>query len=350
MSRTLRIIAQKNIKQLYIQSRTQFTQEQVMKLLRSSRELRKLEHNQIGESLELLSSWKLDPSFILENPWLLVHSKDMLKEKLVPLKEMEPTKLQDFIPLMKMPSLVLRKMAIKYKTESAKVPGKHRVYYFSKRLDMDPSIISKYLAKRQFIFFIPFTMIHENLSLMLKNKVAPISILRDLWVFRYKTEAIKYRFNYVNDKIVPEKPMPWMVRCPTGILNNSLQISIDHQNILGSNESTVEYLAERLQCDPETMRYITSRHPAVLRVRMTKIKAILDFFILEEGFPPHDILQVPQILRYSLDTIRMRVNKLKSYGCVPSSLTILCKSQQEFEKFANNWLATREKLGLTNKG
>lgn len=71
------------------------------------------------------------------------------------------------------------------------------------------------------------------------------------------------------------------------------------------------------------------------------MKQILDYLLIEENFEPFEIANVIRILCHSLQTTKDRIIKLKEYGCRPTSLVIVCKSQKEFDKFVQNWIAQR---------
>lgn len=144
----------------------------------------------------------------------------------------------------------------------------------------------------------------------------------------------------------------------------SLQISVDCRNLLGENNDVIDYLSKRLGYDVETTRFIAMRHESVLKVRVTKVdkwkdsfsskdsidfllfqvKEILDYLLEEEKFEPHEIASCPRILCHSLETTKSRINELKTYGCRPTSLVIVCKSKNEYEKFVANWVKVGEQL------
>lgn len=77
------------------------------------------------------------------------------------------------------------------------------------------------------------------------------------------------------------------------------------------------------------------------------MKEILDF-LFDAGFTPLDISQTPRIFCHSLDTTRKRLDELKSIGCRPQSLVILCKSAKEYQKFVTSWKSVRERLAEKN--
>ncbi|XP_055695314.1 transcription termination factor, mitochondrial [Lutzomyia longipalpis] len=338
----------KSNKLYVIQSKLKCTEEEATKMLKWSKEIQATDYKEISENLTILLNHEVTPACILENPWLLVEKKATIRQKIFSLNDMEPKQLRDFVPLLRISLINLMKLQQRYKQESSHIPHKHRVYYLSNQLEIEPRIVSKYLSLRQFIFYLPFSKLHASISLLRKYNVAPMNILKDIWVLRYNADLIQERLDYVK-KVEVKRTMPWMVRCPDSILDNSLKITQENRAILGRNETALEYLCERLGYDQQTMMYIMSKHPAALRVRVTKIKEILDYLLIEAGFSPQDIAQVPRILCHSLETTRSRLNELKNHGCTPSTLTIVCKSQREYEKFVNNWLSCREKIKIKEK-
>lgn len=117
----------------------------------------------------------------------------------------------------------------------------------------------------------------------------------------------------------------------------SLQISSDGFKILGDNGTSVEYIAKRLGYTKAETQAIMDKHPQVHTVRATKIKEVFDYLLDEAGFSPHEVANVPRILCHSLKTTKQRLTELKSYGCRPVSLVIVCRSKREYQRFLNHW-------------
>lgn len=90
------------------------------------------------------------------------------------------------------------------------------------------------------------------------------------------------------------------------------------------------------------------KHESVFKVRVTKIKDILDYLLNEAGYTPHDIAQNPRILCHSLQTTKQRLIELKTHGCIPTSLVVVCRSSNEYQKFLNTWIDVRKKLSSKN--
>ncbi|XP_073823016.1 mitochondrial transcription termination factor [Musca autumnalis] len=273
----------------------------------------------------------------LEYPWIITLDKGALVEKLSLLKSLRGFRdINDFVPFLKIHLPRLRRLVGSMNNEADHVTYGNRVYYISDKLQVPAKMVTKFLAKRLFVLEMPLEMFKTNLELMLKYNVESNNILKDLWAFRYAPRSVEMRLKRAMSA-KKDKIMPWMVRCPESILQKSLQLSLDDLEILG-DRTPAEYIGDRLGFTAEEAMCIMNKHPQVKKVRMTKIKEVLDYLLNEAKFTRHEIAQVPRILCHSLETTKQRMEELKTHGCRPSSLVILCKSKREYSKFLNSWI------------
>jgi len=114
------------------------------------------------------------------------------------------------------------------------------------------------------------------------------------------------------------------------------------KQLLGEN-SVVEYLCQQLQCDIETVEYLSSKYPSLLRVHVSKLKEIFDF-VYGEGFTPQQVCQVPRILLHSLETTQSRLTELRNLGYNPQSLMVLCKSKRQYTQFLEHVIRKQTQL------
>lgn len=133
-----------------------------------------------------------------------------------------------------------------------------------------------------------------------------------------------------------------MVRCKIEVLEHSNEIYKDNKNLLGEN-TVIDYLSQRLGIEPEQMKAIAYKHPTVLKCRVTKMKEVLDYLLDEAKWEAYEIAHVIRILTHSLETTKYRLDELSKLGCRPTSLTIVCKSQKEYDKFVQEWVQRRDK-------
>lgn len=260
-----------------------------------------------------------------------------LIEKLEPMKD-----INDYVPLIRNSSTQIAKINKIFRAEKDSVPGGNRILYFAEKIGVEPMIVSKYFSSRMFMFEIGLDQLYENLDVMLEYEVSPLSILNDLWGFKYLPKSIRARLERCKsgDK---ENLKPWVIRCREIILERSLELTKESKDLL-AGKSLVEYLAEQLGYDVESMQTIVLKHQQILTVRPKRAKEILDYLMKEEGYKPYEIANVIRILCHSLNTTKERLNELKSHGCRPSSLVVVCKSKNEYQKFLNAWIEKKNQL------
>lgn len=182
---------------------------------------------------------------------------------------MNPHDINDFIPFVRVSPLVLMRTQKSISKEKNHIPEGNRVYYFAKRLEVEPALVSKYFATHMFMFDTAWEMLVENLNTMIEYKVSSLSMLRDLWAFKYYPKSIRARFERCQ-KAEKGNLKPWMVRCPDWVLDRTLRLSQESKNLLG-NSTAIDYLSERLGYDVEVMKNIVSKHEAVNTVRVTRV-------------------------------------------------------------------------------
>ncbi|XP_055905343.1 transcription termination factor, mitochondrial [Eupeodes corollae] len=331
-----------------LRKRFRLTEKDVEKVLSDDAVHLSYKEKFLTRALDILVNYGITKSTLLECPWLLTMEPKRLEPKIQELIDMNLRDINDFAPLLRLNSARFSKLMLSFRRESKYIPHGNRIYFISEKLDLPPFTVTKYLSKRLFILEMPFDTLNKNLTHMLNYNVSSWNIIRDLWAFRYTPKSIENRLERAK-LAKKDKIMPWMVRCPENILQRSFKISIDEDKILEGKDSAVAYVADRLGFSVPVTLAIMNKHPAVLKVRVPKIKEVLDYLLDEEDFTRHEVAQVPRILCHKLETTKQRITELKSYGCRLSSLVIVCKSKREYAKFLNNWITIREKIESQKK-
>lgn len=249
---------------------------------------------------------------------------------------LKPKNINDFAPLLIASHASLNRAVKISDRERSFMPGGNRIYFLSEKLNLEPSLVAKYVATHMFMFEISFEMLTENLTIMQEYNIDSINIIRDFWAFKYYPKTIRDRLERCK-RGGKENLKPWMIRCPEDVLENSLKLTQENKELYGNN-GIVDYLSHRLGYDLPTIRTIVNRHPAVLKCRGQKVKEVLDYLLDVEKFEPVDIARVIRVLVHSLDTTKKRLAELRAVGCRPSTLTIICRSQREYTKFLKEWM------------
>lgn len=168
----------------------------------------------IRSNIELLLEDGISPKIIIKHPWLL-GQKD-LKLKLNILKSMDPKCIDDFAPLLKLKAGKLFHIERVWEADLEFLDGhpnfKHRIYYFSFYLRVEPIVVSERFTKNLFMLQNNFKHIAKKLEIFMQYHMKPSNILRDLGIFRRSEEAIVRRLDQVSSCSV-QNPMPWMIGC-----------------------------------------------------------------------------------------------------------------------------------------
>lgn len=172
--------------------------------------------------------------------------------------------------MIRVSNLVLNRTFKSVIKERKHVPEGNRIYYFSKRLEVEPALVAKYFSTHMFMFEVAFDQMQENLNIMLEFKVTSISILRDLWAFKYLPKSIRARLERCQNADKGNLK-PWMIRCTEEILERTLTISQESKILLGDS-TVIDYISERLGYDSGTINYIVTKHHQVLKVRVPRVR------------------------------------------------------------------------------
>lgn len=202
---------------------------------------------------------------------------EYLEQKIPLVLQLKPHDINDMLHMIRLSPMQLKKYQKIMDQERDIVPEGNRIYFFAKRLNVEPALVSKYFSSHMFIFDIDWLMLEENLEIMLEYKVEPIALLRDLWAFKYFPKSIRTRF----DRCISAQKVnlkPWMVRCTEEILDRSLTLTKESNSVLGDT-TVLDYLSERLGFDIDIMRSITSKHVAVLTSRGTRVRIWIFIFV-----------------------------------------------------------------------
>lgn len=231
---------------------------------------------------------------------------------------------------------VLKRTGVIVQQERCSVPEQNRIYFLSKRFRVEPAVVSKYIAAGMFMFEIPFKDLETNLDMMLKKSSNPVTILHNLRIFKNPPASIEAEF--VRFQKENKKLKPLLFNCPEDLFVNSVE---DTNNVALDN-TVVEYVGKRLGYNTETTRILMAGD--LMKVRLPKVKEVLDYLLIEEGFKPLEVASTIRILSRSINTIKDRINNIKKHGLRPMSLSIVCRSQSEFDKYLQRLIERNKEL------
>ncbi|KAL8594975.1 hypothetical protein ACOMHN_038772 [Nucella lapillus] len=96
------------------------------------------------------------------------------------------------------------------------------------------------------------------------------------------------------------------------------------------------YIRTRLSCSPQDLEIMCKKFPALLSVRLPKLKTNLDVLLQEFAVLASVIRDWPRILCLSTETLRDRLEQLQDHG-LPLSGKTLNQSNQEYERFISKF-------------
>lgn len=317
------------------------TNEEAAEILKQNQEIAKRSLLDINKQIVALSGKGVSLRTIVFSPWVLNVSEgkledlklDFIKPTLIReildeldgliknVQKLEPKDLSDFIPL----AFALRKNLTKliqiFQHDKKVIAEGNRIYYFSKHLGIEPVVISHQFASHMFMFFISWSNVERNLDIMRSFNISPQNILGGLWAFRYQPKHVRDRLQKAKDAGRKDLRL-WLVACSEERFDKSV----------ARDGNSMEYLSQRLGYDIETTKSIVAKYKPVQKCRVPKVKAILDYLMIEEKFGPHEIASCISILMASPKTIKSRIEMFKSYGLRPQSLYMIRYSEQAFSK------------------
>lgn len=177
----------------------------------------------------------------------------------------------DLAPLVSISTERLARIQKSLLKDETSVPEGNRIYYFSRRLNMKPAIVSQRFSTHTVMFTITFAKLKENLELMLSFGIEPANILNDLWAFTRSSNTTKDRLELCQ-KTGKGNLKPWVIACNENKLDRSLTITEDQKSLLGDG-TVIDYLSQRLNYDVEQTKAIATRYKAVSKVRVAKVRS-----------------------------------------------------------------------------
>ncbi|XP_037049340.1 transcription termination factor, mitochondrial-like isoform X2 [Bradysia coprophila] len=210
------------------------------------------------ESTAYLTNSGVSKYAIDGNPFLLDLKLDTLHCKMAILKQMRPRHIDDFVPLLKIEETILRDVARKAAEEYDMVPEQHRIYYFSKELQIVPSTVSKFCARYEKIFFTEFAGVEKKLKILLDYNVDGMQILQSLYVFECANNVLFSRLDQLSKVSYDYKP--WYFKLTDaefrkyGVENGKAQATELSHKLRHSNLEKSAILTEingMLSCDDE---------------------------------------------------------------------------------------------------
>lgn len=154
------------------------------------------------------------------------------------------------------------------------IPERHRIYYLSKRLEVEPAMVSKYFAINMFMFEIAFDVLEKNLNVMLENGTPSSSVLNNLNLFKSSPESMKESLKHYHKNSKCLKPL--LFNCHEDLFGKTSTPEMK-RSASDDNNTVVEYISQRLGYGVETTRSMLNEK--LTRIRIEKVRFQLQLHV-----------------------------------------------------------------------
>lgn len=237
------------------------------------------------------------------------------------------------LPLIKLSTLRLKWTVMRSKEDSSLCHDfPDRLSYLSHHLEVKPSDLLNSLVKHSTLLTMDFARL-SNKMLILKNAgVSEENLAKDLWIFNYNEKLLNNRIAKLQQAEMPIKP--WLLRCHAKNFESALSKWKSAQCVLkGRNEVT--FLAEKLNCSEDYVRYMMSRNTLLPSINVPKLEQIINF-LFEKGYTPEEICIFPRVFCSSVKTLSRRFDDFYRLTDTMPTLSQLCVSCKNYDQCLKN--------------
>lgn len=310
-------------------------------------EINLLTLSELKDQIQFFFDKGVNREILLFYPEIMIMNPAQVKLKIELIEKMKPKNINDYLPFMRMSEKEIERTTREMSWENADIFNGSRIYHFSRKMSIEPHLIATTFVNYPFLFTLPLKILFNNLDLLLRYQIKPEKILSDPWCFLYSPTSAGRRLSRAEvAKSKPGELRPWMIRCKDTILDRSIKISEDTKNALGG-EDLIGYISKRLGYSRDETEKFFSRYPPALKVRVIKIKEILDFLIDEAGYGKEMVANVPRVLTFGVKRMKERHEQLMELGYRPHTLFVFCLPDKLFDALIQK---IRRRRIRSNKG
>ena len=125
-----------------------------------------------------------------------------------------------------------------------------------------------------------------------------------------------------------------LLECNDSQFPKSFQYKLDQRDALDGCQDQLAYLQMRLSCSKEKAQSMMSSYPLERHVSNVKLKALLDFFLIEAERSPDFIIMYRKLLSFSVRRLQHRWRVIQAAGLESEAqmVYVWCMSQKEFNE------------------
>ncbi|XP_055301881.1 transcription termination factor, mitochondrial-like [Sitodiplosis mosellana] len=299
--------------------------------------------NTVGNNIEILMKNGISSETIIENPFLLVMTEDVLQNKLdiLNMLSLSGYTFNDLVPLLEMKEDRLKQACDSMVAESHLIPGGNRIYYFSHKLKIEPNIVAKYCVKNEYSLIAPFDVIDRKMQILLDYNIKPLSILKTLYALDRSEHVYVSRLERLMSLNTKDVKL-WFFKCADDVfemyLNRMQTKTTNHskENIEAKGERKIRIenqLSEMLECDSEDaarIYYNQINHFDQIDSAKRNIE-----FLRSQGVSLETITSNSAVLAMSSEQLQQKLRILDRMDPrhIDDFLPLICVDKTELDKF-----------------
>ncbi|XP_031635754.1 transcription termination factor, mitochondrial-like [Contarinia nasturtii] len=178
----------------------------------------------VGCNITLLMKNGISSETLIENPFLLIMTEDVLQTRLDIIKTLDLTEsmINDISPLLEMKEEQLKDVIDSMIKDELLVPGGNRIYYFSQKLKIEPNVVAKYCVKNRHSLVAPFDSIDRKIQILLDYNIKPLTILKSLYALDRSEEVYISRLERLMSLHIKDVKI-WFFKCADDVFDMYLR-------------------------------------------------------------------------------------------------------------------------------
>ncbi|XP_066595682.1 uncharacterized protein mTTF isoform X2 [Prorops nasuta] len=286
----------------------------------------------ISNYYKILIKSNINNDVILKNVWLFNEPESAFRTKYQILQKYK-IDINENIELLKIP-LDVYSFYNNYMMGTADKKYVEKVRFMSKKLKVPEIKICELLHRNSYVRQMTFSKLYKLLPMLLKFGVKEEHIVNDPVVFQYEIDRIRKKFLIFKGRIKPDNIRMWMLRLSDKdlerICNYHLRIKSE------SVKNNFEDLCKILECDEKTVTTMFKKQPRLRNSNVIKVKEKIEL-LQNYGYSNSMIVNYPKILLFAYDTLKTRIELLKSAN-IDATVSCLAQSNKQMQLYINKKL------------
>ncbi|XP_059478951.1 transcription termination factor, mitochondrial-like [Neocloeon triangulifer] len=301
-------------------------------------EIKKLNTKHLKNTCQYLTKdLGLEPRTVLDFPWLLQYSKQMLKSRMDVLLVKTQRTVSSMVPLLRLDAEMLKKMFAKSQKldeiQGVDKENQDRITFLSRKLKCSELEACDIISKNHYLLNTPLARMEKVFEVLYEYQIDPIDVMKDPWILRYNPEQIRSRLEIIKS-VGMDKAKPWLARSSHVVFKRSLEKYKRNEELLGKSMTKLDFVQKVFQLSSkEDAVEMARKYPVLLRLSAVKLNSGIET-LLKAGITRQEIVAAPRVLAYSSKLVIKRHELLRSkYNVENPNLNVLVRSSSMFHDY-----------------